>query len=210
LSARSTRLSGGEDTLKERDMPLYFATGNKGKYAEAVRIAAGFGVRLRQVNRHKFEIQSDDLKEIARFGAKEASEVTLHPVVAEDSGFFIHALGGFPGPYSSYVYRTIGNEGILRLMNSVRIRKAHFQAAVAFCKPGTQPACFSGIVNGAVSRQLRGRHGFGFDPIFVPSEGDGRTFGEMSTSEKNLLSHRGRAFLQFFEWLTTRRKSRSA
>ena len=208
MSAKYKRSYEGEGTLKERDVPLYFATGNTGKYLEAARIAEGFGVRLKQLNRHKAEIQSDDLEEIACFAAKEASEVALHPVVAEDSGFFVHALGGFPGPYSSYVYRTIGKEAILRLMHSVSNRHAHFQAAVAFCKPGAKPVCFSGMVSGDIARQIKGKHGFGFDPIFVPSEGDGRTFAQMSTDEKNLLSHRGRAFLEFFKWFTTRRRSK--
>ena len=194
--------------MKERNASLYFTTENKGKYTEAARIAAGFGIKLRQVNRHKVEIQSDDLKEIACFAAKEASEATLQPVVAEDSGFFVDALGGFPGPYSSYVYRTIGNDGILKLVQSVRNRDAHFQAAVAFCKPGRQPLCFSATVSGAVSPRPKGSRGFGFDPVFIPAQGDGRTFGQMSTNEKNLLSHRGRAFLEFFNWFTTQPKSK--
>jgi len=147
------------------------------------------------------------LKEIASFAAKEASQATRHAVIAEDSGFFVHALGGFPGPYSSFVYRTIGNKGILRLMEYARSREAHFQAAVAFCKLESQPICFSANVKGVVSRHVKGRHGFGFDPIFIPSEGDGRTFAQMGTWEKNLLSHRGRAFQQLFNWLMTKPKS---
>jgi XTP/dITP diphosphohydrolase len=201
-------LREGEGILKEHDEPLYFATGNKGKFAEAARTAAQFGVRLKQVNRHKFEIQSDVLKEIACFAAQEASEDILHPVVADDSGFFVQALGGFPGPYSSYVYGTIGNEGILRLMQSVGNRDAHFQVAVAFCKPQKQPVCFGAMVKGTVSRRPKGMRGFGFDPVFIPLEGDGRTFAQMSMSEKNLLSHRGKAFLEFFNWLKAKPKSR--
>jgi XTP/dITP diphosphohydrolase len=201
-------LSGGAGILKGLDVPLCFATGNKGKYAEAARIAARFGVRLTRVNRQKFEIQSDELKEIACFAAKEASDAIHRAVVAEDSGFFVDALGGFPGPYSSYIFRTIGNEGILRLMNSVRNRRAHFQAAVAFCNSRSPPVCFGGIVNGAVGRRVLGKRGFGFDPIFVPSEGDGRTFAQMSRNEKNVFSHRGRAFVEFFNWLTAGRESK--
>ena len=207
MSTKYERSSGGEDTLKGHETSLYFATGNKGKYSEAARIAAEFGVRLKQVNRHKVEIQSDDLKEIACFAAKEASEATLHAVVADDSGFFLHALSGFPGPYSAYVYRTLGNEGVLKLMRSERNRDAHFQAVVAFCKPRRQPVCFSAMVKGVVGRAPKGTGGFGFDPIFIPSEGDGRTFAQMSTDEKNLLSHRGRAFIEFFNWLTNQPKS---
>jgi XTP/dITP diphosphohydrolase len=206
---RCGRSSGGEDTLKGRhDTIVYFTTGNKGKNVEAARIAAEFGVRLRQVNRPKVEIQSDDLKEIATFSAKEAAEATHRPVVAEDSGFFVHALSGFPGPYSSFVHETIGSQGILNLMRTVRNREAHFQAAVAFCIPEAQPVSFSASVNGVVIRRMRGRHGFGFDPIFVPKGGDGRTFAQMGADEKNILSHRAGAFRQFFSWLVVRPRSR--
>jgi XTP/dITP diphosphohydrolase len=188
--------------LKGRDRTVYFATENKGKYSEVARIATEFGVRLKQLPRSKTEIQSDDLREIASFAAKDACEAALRPVVAEDSGFFVHVLGGFPGPYSAYVYRTIGNRGILRLLRSAVNRGASFQAAVAFCMPKADAVCFSGNVNGAVTRYPRGIHGFGFDPIFMPKEGDGRTFAEMSAKDKNLFSHRARAFRKFFTWLT--------
>jgi len=189
---------------------VYFATGNKGKYIEAAGIAAEFGVMLKQVNRHKVEIQSDDLTEIATFAANEASEATQRPVVAEDSGFFVHALNGFPGPYSSYVHRTIGSQGILSLMRSMRNRGAHFQAVVAFCIPKAQPVCFSAVVTGTVSRRMRGKHGFGFDPIFIPNGGNGRTFAQMDTDEKNMLSHRARAFRRFFSWLRAEPRSSAA
>ena len=189
---------------------MYFTTGNKGKYIEAARIAEEFGVRLKQVNRHKVEIQSDDLAEIATFAAKEASEATQRPVVAEDSGFFVHALGGFPGPYSSFVHGTLGSEGILSLMRSMRNRGAHFQAVVAFCIPEARPVCFSAVVKGRVSRRTRGDHGFGFDPIFIPNKGDGRTFAQMDTDEKNMFSHRALVFRLFFSWLTRKPRLRQA
>jgi XTP/dITP diphosphohydrolase len=127
----------------------------------------------------------------------------MRPVVAEDSGLFVDSLDGFPGPYSSYVFRTIGNRGVLRLLPLPGKRGASFQAAVAYCTPGSDPVGFSGSVNGVVARYPRGIHGFGFDPIFIPEEGDGRTFAEMSTQDKNLLSHRSRAFTKFFKWFVT-------
>jgi XTP/dITP diphosphohydrolase len=165
------------------------------------KVAAEFGITLRQLRRGKMEIQSDELEEIASFAAKEACEFTLRPVVAEDSGLFIHTLRGFPGPYSAYVHRTIGNRGILRLLESAHNRDAHFQAAVAFCKPRARPTCFSGVVKGSITRRPVGRFGFGFDPIFSPKEGDGRTFAQMAAEEKNMFSHRARAFAKFFNWL---------
>lgn len=184
-------------------MDIYFVTENVGKYTEAAQIAAEFGVNLTQLRLRKMEIQSEELQVIASFAARDACQRTRRPVVADDSGFFVRALGGFPGPYSSYVYRTIGNSGILRILRSDGGRSAYFQSAVAFCKPRARPMCFSGIVNGSVSRRPMGIHGFGFDPIFIPRSGDGRTFAEMRTEEKNMLSHRGKAFTKFFEWYTS-------
>lgn len=181
---------------------IHFVTENAGKYAEAVRIATEFGVQLRQLRLRKMEIQSEDLKAIVSFAVRQACQRARRPVVADDSGFFVRALGGFPGPYSSYVYKTIGNSGILRALRSAGQRSAYFQSTVAFCKPSTRPVCFSGIVNGSVSHRPMGTHGFGFDPIFIPKDGDGRTFAEMGTEEKNLLSHRAKAFTKFFEWYT--------
>ena len=181
---------------------IYFVSGNRGKYDEVARIAEKFGVRLKWIRRAKREIQSDNLREIACLAAKDLCDEIFLPVVAEDSGFFVDALGGFPGPYSAYVHRTIGTDGILRLLRSVRVRDACFKAVVAFCEPNSRPVSFSGAIQGTVSIHSRGSRGFGFDPIFVPKGGHGRTFAEMSTSEKNSFSHRSKAFSKLFNWLT--------
>ena len=178
---------------------VYFATGNKGKYAEAAEVAEVFGIRLKQLKFNKLEIQSSKLEDIASYAARHASSVTKRAVVAEDAGLFIDALEGFPGPYSSYVYTTLGWGGILRLMEQAKRRRAHFQAVVAYSSPGNQVRCFSGIVNGTISRKARGKGGFGFDPIFIPL-GSRETFAELSVTEKNRFSHRSKAFMKFFRW----------
>jgi XTP/dITP diphosphohydrolase len=154
----------------------------------------------------KLEIQSNDLTAIASFAALQAARSKRCPVVSEDAGLFVNALGGFPGPYSSYVFKTLGTNGILRLMKNGSKRGAFFQAAVAFCTPKTRPRCFTGVVDGVVSRKPRGTNGFGFDPIFIPRQGDGRTFAEMATEEKNALSHRAMAFAKFSKWFIAKRK----
>jgi XTP/dITP diphosphohydrolase len=143
------------------------------------------------------------LEEIATFAAKEAARSTGLPVVVEDSGFFVNALRGFPGPYSSYVFRTLGSESILKLVGRNADRRAFFLAAVAFCKPKMSPKCFTGVISGRLSGGSKGSNGFGFDPIFIPNRGDGRTFAEMTTDEKNELSHRALAFRKFSEWFAT-------
>lgn len=187
--------------MREDRSQVYFATKNKGKFLEAARIAKSFRINLRHLNLEKEEIQASRLSDIASFAALEAAKTTNRSVVADDSGFFVKALHGFPGPYSSYVYDTIGLQGILKIMRGVTSRTAYFQAAVAYCAPRHHPVCFTGIVNGTVTRRPKGTQGFGYDPIFVPSEGDGRTFAQMDIDEKNLLSHRARAFTAFCRWI---------
>jgi XTP/dITP diphosphohydrolase len=188
-----------EDTLTEAKSTVYFATGNEGKYKEAARVADAFGIRLKHLKFNKLEIQSSSLQEIASYAARHAAGMTRRPVVAEDAGLFVNALHGFPGPYSSYVLETIGYQGILRLMNRVKTRDAHFQAVVAFCRPGRSPACFSGVVRGVISRNAKGSQGFGFDPIFIPHRLS-QTFAELDVDQKNRLSHRAQAFAKFFRW----------
>jgi XTP/dITP diphosphohydrolase len=89
-------------------------------------------------------------------------------------------------------------------MASVKDRRAEFRSAVGYCEPGAEPIVFSGRSSGSITAKARGHHGFGFDPVFVSRRGDGRTFAEMSTEEKNAYSHRAKAIENFIE--TTSRK----
>lgn len=171
---------------------LFFITGNRHKVEEARKAIEGTGVCLEQVAGYKRELQLDDLAEIALVSALEAYTILKHPLVVEDAGLFIEALNGFPGPYSSYVYKTIGVKGILRLMDGVDNRNAYFASAVAIINPP-----YIGVVvektEGMIASRPRGGNGFGFDPIFMP-RGMAKTFAEMSTDEKNMYSHRAKAF----------------
>ena len=150
----------------------------------------------------KYEIQAEDLSEIASVAAQQAlKESSVQAVVAEDAGFFVDALNGFPGPYSSYVYKKIGVIGILRLLRETDRREASFCSAVAYCSRSQRSACFEGTVKGQVTFAPRGEQGFGFDPIFIPNQGEGRTFAEMGIEEKNRFSHRAMAFSRLFDWI---------
>ena len=196
--------------MTEPNPTVYFATGNKGKFIEAADVAARFGITLKHLRTEKLEIQSNDLAEIASFAARDSARSKRRPVVSEDAGFFVNALAGFPGPYSSYVFKTLGTAGILKLMEKHENRSAFFQASVAFCTPTSRPKCFTGLVQGRVSRRPKGTHGFGFDPIFIPKRGDGQTFAQMTTDEKNALSHRALAFTRFSKWFVGNRNRTKA
>lgn len=186
--------------MKERKQ-VWFLTSNKGKFREAQAAAKASGLRLRMLLASKIEIQSETLEEIASYAAEEAANRLGLPVVAEDAGLFIDKLNGFPGPYSSDVFKRLGNKGILKLMETVSRRSARFASVAAFCAPKSRATCFAGTVVGHIGLRPRGAGGFGFDPIFIPSKGDGRTFAEMTVKEKNRLSHRAVAFRKLSKWL---------
>ncbi|MBO8181979.1 MAG: XTP/dITP diphosphatase [Archaeoglobus sp.] len=172
---------------------ILFITSNEGKFKEVKRIGETFGVEVEWMKMEYEEIQGSDLEEIAIKSAELLAKEIKKPFFIEDSGLFVEALKGFPGPYSSYVFKTIGNNGILKLMEGVNNRKAKFKAVVAYFD-GKGVRTFSGEVHGLIATEKRGEKGFGYDPIF---EYKGRTFAEMG-DEKNEVSHRRRAIENFF------------
>ena len=180
---------------------VYLVSTNIHKYLEAREVLASLGLSLAFLRDEAPELQSTDLAQIAAWGARWAAERWDLPVLVEDTGLFIEVLNGFPGPYASYVLKTIGLEGVLRLLKGAEDRRACFKTALAFCDGrDAEPVVFTGEACGTIAHEPRGTGGFGYDPIFVPEGGDGRTFAEMSTSEKNAYSHRAKAFRAFGEW----------
>jgi len=177
---------------------IVFVTGNAGKFEEIREILKTIGIAVIQNKGDYPEIQADDLEPIAAASAKAAAEDLKIPVLVDDSGIFIHALNGFPGPYSRFVEDHLGNPRVLKLMENEKDRRAYFKTAVAFCEPGKEPLTFSGIVEGKIAFEERGTGGFGFDPIF---DYNGKTFGELGTEFKNTISHRRRALDKFIEWV---------
>lgn len=177
---------------------IYFVTGNAGKLEEAQKILGD----LVQKNIGYTEIQADLLEEVVAFGLDELVRRLDPPFIIEDAGLFIEGLGGFPGVYSAYVFKTIGNEGILRLMADVDYRRAAFKSVVGYAEAQNQYKLFKGEVSGRITREPRGSGGFGYDPIF---EVDGATIAEMTLDEKNRISHRGKSFRALLAWLEGKR-----
>lgn len=182
-------------------MRLAFVTTNQDKAREVVSILGSEGIELEVVNLKLIEPQSDSLEEISIACCKEAYGKLKRPVFVEDSGLFIECLNGFPGPYSSYVYKTIGLKGVLKLLEGVVDRRAVFQSCVACKLSDGPPKVFKGTCDGRMATVPRGSSGFGFDPIFIPDHDGGRVFAEMSIEEKNVYSHRGMAVRALARWL---------
>lgn len=143
------------------------------------------------------EYRDNDVRNIAREKARYAYSRIGQPLIVDDTAFCVDALNGFPGPYAAYVQETIGNAGILKLMDGVGDRQAHFETAIAYAD-GSEIRIFSGVIDGMVTEAPRGGEGFGYDPIFAV---EGRTLAEIPLAEKSLISHRARALAAFRAWL---------
>jgi len=182
---------------------VFFATGNIHKFHEAASILTGLDIAVGMLRVKDTEIQSDSLVEIAQASVRDVFKRCSLPVIVEDAGLFINALKGFPGPYAAYAYKTIGNKGLLKLMENVKNRKAQFRSAIVYCDSKAEvPIVFKGEANGEITvaeRSGSGKSGFGFDPIFQP-DGSAKTFAEMTLEEKNGFSHRAKAVRNFAEW----------
>lgn len=177
---------------------IRLATNNPHKVREAALALKPFGIEVEQLPADKVEIQADDVAAVARHAAERLCGLGDW-VAVEDTGLYVAALGGFPGPYAEYVYRTIGVRGLLRLMEGVEDRSAVFRTAVALCLRG-EVAVFLGEARGRIAEEPRGSGGFGFDPVFIP-EGFDRTYAEMGEEEKAAVSHRSAAFRALARWL---------
>jgi XTP/dITP diphosphohydrolase len=190
--------------LRSDNPPVWLATGNKHKVDEAKAILGKYGIPIRQLNMAKTEIQSSSLTEVARYASNMISQPSQQRlVVVEDSGLFVSSLNGFPGPYSSFVHKTLGVEGVLRLLANQRDRHAYFQSALALSGPGFRTKIFTGTLPGRIAMHARGVGGFGFDPIFIP-KGGRLTFAEASQDVKNKYSHRARALQKLAAWYMKR------
>jgi XTP/dITP diphosphohydrolase len=179
---------------------VFLATGNINKFKEARETLEEYGIAIGMIRVKSLEIQNDSIEEIASASVKHAFEHCHLPIIVEDTGLFVDSLNGFPGPYTSYVYRTIGNAGLLKLMANVENRKAHFLSVIAYLDEELpKPICFTGRVDGSITTQEPrnfGRPSFGFDPIFKPLNNE-KTFAEMSIQDKNKVSHRAIALRKF-------------
>lgn len=174
---------------------MYFITSNHHKYEEIQKMTH---INIEQKPIEYPEIQTDTLEAVAEYGINYCYSRIHEPCFVEDSGLFIDALSGFPGVYSKYVYTTIGCDGILRLLDTNDNRTAFFKSVIAY--KDKEVNLFIGKVKGVITKTQKGDKGFGFDPIFVPA-GERKTFAQMEPEEKNLYSHRGKAFKTFLKYL---------
>ena len=172
---------------------LLFVSSNIHKFKEAKVILHSFGISIQFFKLNLEEIQSNSIREIALKKAQNAFSKCKKPLIIEDDGLHIDSLEGFPGPYSSYVHKTIGNKGILDLLK--KNRSAKFVSTITYCDKNNFES-FEGKLPGSISKSETG-DGWGFDPIFIPKNTK-KTFAELT--DKNNISHRYKALKKFSNW----------
>lgn len=164
-------------------MEITYVTGNKYKIELAQRILGPLGVEVIQKKIYCPEIQNDDIAEVSKYSAKYAANELNCPVIKNDSGLVIDGLKGFPGPYTSYIEDTITEDGILKLMQDIDDRNAHFVEVISYCEPNKEPISFVSNTYGSISKEKRGEFGWSFDRIFIPKN-ETRTLAEMPDDER--------------------------
>jgi non-canonical purine NTP pyrophosphatase (RdgB/HAM1 family) len=185
--------------LQGSAMRAIFVTTNEHKRREVQEI---LGVALESVDLDLPEVQAIDPAEVASEKARAAREAlgaSELPVLVEDSGLMVDAWDGFPGALTKWLMRSVGNEGLLRMLVPDEDRSARAVCVVALAEVDGSVRTFRGEVSGTLAQEPRGEGGFGYDPVFVP-RWSRLTYAEMG-EEKNRDSHRARAFRAVREWL---------
>jgi XTP/dITP diphosphohydrolase len=183
---------------------LVLATGNPDKTREIEPLLTGAGVELvlaaALTGEWEVEETGGTLEDNARLKALAAVRATGLPAVGDDTGLFVDALGGDPGVRSSRYAgeRATYADNVTKLLREMEAtpegaRAARFRTVVVLARPDGEERVFAGELSGRIGRVPRGDGGFGYDPVFELG-GTGRTLAELSLEEKNVRSHRARAF----------------
>lgn len=191
---------------------LVCASANPDKVAEMAGVLAGHAVLLpRPEGMGDVAEDADDLTGNARLKAQAVCRFAGAPALADDTGLEVDALGGAPGVRSArYAGPDAGYaDNLARLMADMRAvppprRTARFRTVAMVCFPDGAELAAEGAVEGVITVEPRGSGGFGYDPVFAPVEGGGRTFAEMGAAAKNAMSHRARALRALLEILRDR------
>ncbi|OZC03886.1 RdgB/HAM1 family non-canonical purine NTP pyrophosphatase [Rubricoccus marinus] len=193
-------------------MRLVLATRNPGKVAELDARLSGLGIDLVSASGVEGAPEVDEDRDTLRGNAEKKAralfEHTGEASLADDTGLEVDALGGAPGVHSA---RYAGPEAddaanrqkLLASLSGRTDRAARFRTVLAFAdEAGVE--FFDGVCEGTIAPEASGDGGFGYDSVFVPADGDGRTFAQMDAAEKNGISHRGRALDAFTAWMADR------
>ena len=192
--------------LKMSKPSLTFVTGNQKKLEEVRQILNKGGSEIPfEITNKKIdlpELQGDTV-EIAKEKCRLASKEVRGPVFTEDTSLCFNALNGLPGPYIKWFLEELGHDGLNRMLDGFQDRSAYAQTIIAFTTgPDDEVHVFDGRTDGTIV-QPRGSLDFGWDPVFEPIEGNGKTYAEMTKEDKNEISHRSRSMEKFRTFLVS-------
>jgi len=202
------------DVKKDTRKAITFVTGNKNKLMEVQRLLATSSSSSSipfDITNHKLDLPElqGTPEEIARVKCQTAAKELQTAVLTEDTCLCFRALNDLPGPYIKWFLDGLGHEGLNKLLEGFDDTRAYAQTIIAFCPgPDSDVVLFQGQTEGSVVPS-RGPKDFGWDAVFEPtdeeqgstSEEDRKTYAEMTKDEKNAISHRGRAFEKFRNYL---------
>lgn len=183
---------------------LYFATGNMGKLEEMKPAFENYGIELRQIEVDVAEIDDPEIEKVAERKVIDSfEELDKAPIIVEDTGFFVEALGGFPGVEAAYFDETAGAEKILDLMRGEKNRRAYFQTAIA-CYIEGEVNVFTGRMEGHLSEEKKGESHphLPYNSFFIPDHSDGESLAENESLKKGEF-HRKEATEKFLKWFSS-------
>lgn len=198
-------------------MDIIFATNNQHKLQE-IQALLGESFRLISLGDLNFSEEIPENQETLEGNALEKARFIFNkfqkPCFADDTGLEVDSLNGAPGVYSARYAGSVQEFGseqkryaanvqkLIAALQDASNRNARFRTVIAYINSEGNEFLFEGIVNGIIILEQKGSAGFGYDPVFVP-DGFQQTFAEMELTEKNKISHRGRAFRKFRDYLKT-------
>jgi XTP/dITP diphosphohydrolase len=188
---------------------LFFVSNNIHKYSEIKSILKDriTDIDLKFHKQTIIEIQEEKIKKIAIEKSISAYNILNKPILIEDDGLFIKSLNGFPGQYSSYVFKSLGNAGIIKLLKGNKDRSALFKSVFVY-NNGVVTKIFAGQINGTIATTIT-PGGWGYDPIFIPHKMN-ISFGKLKeNNQKNELSHRRIALDKLVKWLNQNKNIKS-
>ena len=193
-------------------MKLMIASHNKGKIREYKDIFTPFGFDVLSQDEENICLEAEEtgtsFEQNAILKARAIHEICRCCVLADDSGLEVEALGGEPGLYSAR-YKGLATEherrlAVLKGLEGADNRKARFVTCICFMDEAGKEHLFTGTWNGEIARKEEGTNGFGYDPIFISEDGDGKTTASMPLSFKETYSHRAKAVRKLISWLRQR------
>ncbi|NQW59173.1 RdgB/HAM1 family non-canonical purine NTP pyrophosphatase [bacterium] len=191
-------------------LQLVCASANPGKVAEIEQLMPqGVSLLPRPTSVADVVEDASTLVGNARLKARAIVNATGCPALADDTGLFVDALDGLPGVrtarYAGEKATDADNKAkLLAALENSTARTCRFITAVVVLWPNGDEVVVEGVCEGSIALREKGNSGFGFDALFIPAAGNGRTFAEMQAEEKNAMSHRGKAFVELAKVLTNR------